>query len=186
MTKAAAYSGEITRRAAMALAFAAIIVCILVPLLGCRKEKESRTNLEKVHALFMDSKRGFPEVPDLSVNKLIERQQTETIILVDNREAEEQKVSMIPGAITSETFESDIDKYGKDTVVIYCTIGSRSGYYTKKLREQNIDAYNLQGGVLAWAHAGKSFVDKDGSETKRVHVYGSRWNLLPDGYESVW
>ena len=29
-------------------------------------------------------------------------------------------------------------------------------------------------------------VDADGQPTKRVHIYGAKWNLLPEGYEAVW
>jgi hypothetical protein len=62
----------------------------------------------------------------------------------------------------------------------------RSGFFTKKLRKKKINACNLIGGVLAWAHEENIFLDSEGEETKQVHVYGSKWNLLPYGYNAVW
>ena len=46
-----------------------------------------------------------------------------TVVLVDNREQTGRDVSMIPGAISAQSFESDIEKYADATVVVYCTIG---------------------------------------------------------------
>ena len=120
------------------------------------------------------------------MDELIEKMKKEKVILVDNREPEEREVSTIPGSIADKEFEAEIDKYRDAAVVVYCTIGNRSGYYTDRLRQQGIDAYNLKGGVLAWAQAGKLFVDDTGNETNRVHVYGPKWSLLPDGYEPIW
>jgi len=93
---------------------------------------------------------------------------------------------MIPGAIDEALFEERIEDYRTDAIVVYCTIGVRSGRYVKRLIKDGYDAYNLKGGILAWAHAGGRFVDKTGKETRRVHVYGKRWNLLPKGYEGIW
>ncbi|MCK5551872.1 MAG: rhodanese-like domain-containing protein, partial [Deltaproteobacteria bacterium] len=97
----------------------------------------------------------------------------------------EQEVSMLPGAITSEEFEGNMEKYQDKTIVVYCTIGNRSGHYTKHLIEKGIRAYNLRGSILAWIHAGQRLVS-DGEETRRVHVYGRKWNLAPKEYEAVW
>ena len=45
--------------------------------------------------------------------------------------------------------------------------------------------YVLRGGLLAWVHAGGKVYDKNG-ETRRIHVYGRKWNLGPRDYEGVW
>jgi sodium/bile acid cotransporter 7 len=44
---------------------------------------------------------------------------------------------------------------------------------------------NLRGGLLAWVHAGGKVYDANG-ETRRIHVYGRKWNLAPNGYDAVW
>ena len=45
---------------------------------------------------------------------------------------------------------------------------------------------NLAGSMLAWTHADGELVDSDGNPTKRLHVFGKRWNLAADGYEGIW
>ena len=47
------------------------------------------------------------------------------------------------------------------------------------------DAVNLKGSILPWVHAGQELVDDTGP-TRRVHVHGREWGLLPAGYEPVW
>jgi hypothetical protein len=69
-------------------------------------------------------------------------------------------------------------------VVPYCTIGLRSGIYTRELRGQGFEVRNLAGSALAWAHAGLPF-ETEGKATSRVHVFNADWNLLPRGYEPV-
>jgi hypothetical protein len=35
-------------------------------------------------------------------------------------------------------------------------------------------------------HEGGKVVDQKGGETKRIHVYGRKWNLGPDSFEGTW
>ena len=50
-----------------------------------------------------------------------------------------------------------------------------------------VRAYNLAGGILAWVQAGGPVVDgRTGTPTRRVHVYGRKWNLLQPGWEGIW
>ena len=166
-----------------ALALCAFLLFLLP---GCLQAETPESNLERMNALYQKSKVQFLETPEISAEDLMERMKKETIVLVDNREKEERVVSKIPGAISVQEFEDNSASYADKTVVVYCTIGDRSGHYTKKLRKQDIDAHNLKGGVLAWAHAGGTFIDSQGNTTNQVHVYGPKWNLLPAGYEAVW
>jgi hypothetical protein len=34
--------------------------------------------------------------------------------------------------------------------------------------------------------SGGELADATGAPTRRLHVYGERWNLAADGYETVW
>ena len=157
-------------------------ICLLA--IACVKELTGRDNYERVMALYGDYKTDFPDVPEMLVEELVEKQKNQNVILVDNREPNEIEVSMIPGAITGKEFLSTLEDYDDSIVIAYCTIGSRSGLFAKRLRE--IKVYNLRGGVLAWAHAGKTFIDSQGKQTIRVHVYGPQWDLLPEGYKAVY
>jgi len=120
------------------------------------------------------------EVEELS--ELIEKGEA---VLVDDRGEREQAVSMLPGAITRKEFDRDREKYKDQKIVVYCTIGLRSGRYSQHLMKKGFDAYNLKGGILAWAHSGRKFVHES-KETTRAHVYGRKWSLLPQGYEAVY
>ena len=141
---------------------------------------------QKILAMYQAYKsKSFPNIPDISVMELLKLKSQEKIVLVDVREPREQRVSMIPDAISVSDFEKNFQHYKNEKVVLYCTIGYRSGLYARKLLKKNVKAMNLAGSVLAWAHAGKTFVGPNG-ETKRVHVYSKKWNLLPREYEPVW
>lgn len=123
----------------------------------------------------------YPETPVILVPEL---EGKTDIVLVDVREQKEIDVSIIPGAITQAEFEKNKEQYKGKLIVPYCTIGLRSTLYTNKLMKEGFKAKNLKGGVLSYAHEGKSFI-KDGKETKKVHVYGEAWNLLPKTYEGI-
>ncbi|MDE2752464.1 MAG: rhodanese-like domain-containing protein, partial [Gemmatimonadota bacterium] len=91
----------------------------------------------------------------------------------------------LPGAITSEEFEARLQELADRTVVAYCTIGRRSSEYVRRMARRGVDMLNLEGSVLAWTHAGGQLVN-DGVPTRRLHVYGRRWNLAADGYQTIW
>ena len=139
---------------------------------------------EVVARMYQQYKHHFPNVPDIDPSEIMSATNRETVILVDVRDQKEQAVSMIPGAITQAQFEKAGDRYKGQTVVTYCTIGYRAGLYAKELRKQGWTALNLTGSILGWVHAG-GHVEHEGVITNRVHVYGKKWDLLPEGYESV-
>jgi len=126
----------------------------------------------------------FPGQPEISVAEWVARPRGRPAVLVDVREPQERQVSMLPGAISRQDFERNRARYRSWVVVPYCTIGLRSGLYTRELRRRGFAARNLAGGVLAWAHAGLPF-EAEGQATRRVHVHSADWNLLPRGYEPV-
>ncbi|MBI4556230.1 MAG: rhodanese-like domain-containing protein [Candidatus Hydrogenedentes bacterium] len=137
--------------------------------------------------MFEPLKRLFGEVPEVSVEEALAlRDKDPNVVFVDVRTPEEIAVSVIPNAITKETFEADRNAYRSKTIIPYCTVGSRSGKYTKKLVEDGFKAYNLRGAILAWVNASQPVVDDKGQPTKRVHVNGPKHNALPEGYEAVW
>jgi sodium/bile acid cotransporter 7 len=160
-------------------------VCFVTVSPGWSGELTDEQKRKRIDELYARYKRSFPDVPDLTAEELIAMRERPDIVLVDRREREEQEVSMLPGAVTSEEFERKFEEYKDKTIVVYCTIGSRSGHYAKRLIRDGMRAYNLKGSILAWTHAGQKLIT-EGKETRRVHVYGRRWNLAPKGYEAVW
>lgn len=128
----------------------------------------------------------YPDAPWVTVEEFLADPDRRNTVVVDNRAARERAVSFIPGSITKRDFEQAPDRYRDLPVLVYCTVGCRSGKYATSLRARGFDARNLGGGVLGWAFAEQEFVTPDGDGTRRVHVYARRWNALPPGYEAVW
>ena len=146
----------------------------------------NQARLDKIFKMYESyKKQAFPTAPDVTVATLLQWQQQDSLILVDVRSARERRVSMIPNAISQKEFEKNIDRYKPRKIIVYCTIGYRSGKQVVRFRKKGMDAYNLIGGVLAWAHAGQKFSASDG-DSLRVHVYGKEWNLAPVNYKTVW
>jgi sodium/bile acid cotransporter 7 len=144
-----------------------------------------RAKVERIDLMYERYQKSFPDTPAVRVDQLIAMRQQKRAVLVDSREPREQQVSMIPDAISLVDFTRDASSYVGRPVVFYCTIGYRSGVVAAEYCKNDVDAYNLKGGILSWVHAGQNVVDGR-KETRKVHVYGSEWNLLPCGYEAVW
>ena len=142
-------------------------------------------NRDKIEAMYQGYKKDFPRVQDIDPSDAMRLLQEGKALFIDVREAKEQQVSMLPGAVTEKQFLKDPGRYRDRTLIGYCTISYRSGKLAEKLKAQGITLLNLKGGMLAWVHAGGKVYDQSG-ETKRIHVYGKKWNLGPQGYEAVW
>jgi rhodanese-related sulfurtransferase len=129
----------------------------------------------------------FDDLPEFSNQVLLDlsTSQRENYIVVDVRSPAEQNVSIIQGSIDQAHFEQNFDSYQNKKVVVYCTIGYRSGYYAKALRQQGLDAYNLSEGILGWIQAGGSLVNADGEITSKVHVYSRPWDLAVKDHVAV-
>jgi len=145
-------------------------------------EGERRAALD---AFIAEYREAFPEVPLYTVADWQAAEPEDRPVLVDVRSEAERAVAMIPGAMSADEFARREAELAGRPVVTYCTVGYRSGAYAEELRAAGIDAANLAGGILAWTHAGLPVEDAAGP-TRRVHVYGRTWALLPEGYEAVY
>ena len=149
---------------------------------------------------------SFPTVIGIPTEELISKLpdiSTGNLILVDVRDNREQNISMIDGAITKDFFEEHYLKnpsysfdQSESLVVVYCTVGYRSGLYCQLLMSRNIPCRNSEG-IVVWTHfdqplkvPGSANDSGYGTETisriRRVHTYGAQWDLIADGYESVY
>ena len=137
--------------------------------------------------MYGDYKReSFPQVIDVEPRLAMDLAKRQAVVFVDVRTPEEQGISMIPGAVTEEQFLSNLERYTDKIIIGYCTISYRSGKLAQELKEKKgVTMYNLRGGLLAWLHDGGKIVDPKG-ETKRIHVYGRKWNLAPSSFETLW
>ncbi|MDE2784791.1 MAG: rhodanese-like domain-containing protein [Gemmatimonadota bacterium] len=145
-------------------------------------EAERRVILER---MVEEVGEDYPDVATISPVALRDALPEGDLVLVDVRTEAERRVSTLPGAITSEEFEARLQELAGRTVVAYCTIGRRSSEYVRRMARRGVDMLNLEGSVLAWTHAGGQLVN-DGVPTRRLHVYGRRWNLAAAGYQTIW
>lgn len=76
----------------------------------------------------------------------------EDYILIDIRDELSFSYGNIPGSIniTEEMLLADAEKWHPKTVILCCKKGESSLALATRLREAGWDAYNLQGGYLAW------------------------------------
>jgi rhodanese-related sulfurtransferase len=102
---------------------------------------------------------------DLTPEKVKELQDAGEIQLVDVREEYEWNAGRIAGArhieiavLRSEAATIDV----ATPVVFVCRTGARSGMAANAFRASGYDAYNLEGGLVAWAGRGLA-LEPDGS-----------------------
>lgn len=124
-------------------------------------------------------------VPTITLEEIREAgEKGEPLQFVDVRSEEEMAVSMLPGAITRREYERNPEAYEDARIVPYCTVGARSGKYTRELRERGITAVNYRGSIIDWVENGEPLVTPDGEPTKRVHTYSDRFSV-PEPYIAV-
>ena len=105
-------------------------------------------------------------------------------VLVDVRSKAETDISMIPGALTISEFERTEKQHQGKTVIVYCTVGVRSGRYAASLNRKGWNALNYKGSILDWCEKSLPLM-VDGEETSHVHTY-SRWFSAPKNYVDVY
>lgn len=158
-----------------------ILLLILLNFSSKSMAQTDQEKLQKITEMYQQLSKNM-QVNSISPASIQEKiKKGEKIIFVDVREKNEQEISTLPHAITSDEFEKRIQEFSETTIVVYCTIGYRSGKYCEKLK--NIKAYNLAGGVLAWSHAHGEFT-LNNKPTTEVHTYSKDWNLLHSKYKA--
>jgi rhodanese-related sulfurtransferase len=94
---------------------------------------------------------------DLDPKRVNEILEADEAVLVDVREPYEWEAGRIAGArhIELERLGSQADELPKDRPVIFqCRVGRRSALATEAFRAVGFDAYNMRGGIKAWADEG--------------------------------
>lgn len=144
----------------------------------------ARNSGKSVEDLAILCDKRYPEVTHITVDSYLKAR--DKWVLVDVRSPEERAVSTLPGAIDLQKLLGQRELYKDRSILFFCTIGERSSAEAAKQKEKFLRTANLRGGVLAWAAAGLVFITPQGEETRTVHVYGKKWNLLPPSYKGVW
>ena len=119
-------------------------------------------------------------VPIIKSNQVIKLQQnSKEIVFFDAREIQEYEMSHIKNSIHigydgfNKNKIASIDK--NMTIVVYCSVGYRSGKIGKQLREIGYTSvFNLYGGLFDWANNGNKIYNSSG-EIEIVHPYNKKW-----------
>lgn len=89
-----------------------------------------------------------------SVDVVAAANRPEGVALLDVREQAEWSSGHAPGAIHQRLGVVDAETLrGYDAVYVMCRSGNRSATATRRLRDAGIDAFNVTGGIVAWADA---------------------------------
>lgn len=103
---------------------------------------------------------------DVAPGRVAELHSRGEVELVDVREPHENEAGRIAGArhielarLTREAGTLDPER----PVVFYCRSGGRSAVATQAFRASGFQAYNMSGGLLAWAREGLPLEPQDGS-----------------------
>jgi rhodanese-related sulfurtransferase len=103
---------------------------------------------------------------DLGPERVKELVESGDAQLIDVREDYEWEAGRIAGAvhIELERLPGRAAEIDKDRPVIFqCRMGNRSAFAMEAFRNGGYDAYNLAGGIQAWADAGLPLEPEDGT-----------------------
>lgn len=165
---------------------------VSVVLLGIAALPASADGQQCLQSLEAQIAQQYPSVPSILPDELAAKLGTaDAPLLIDVREASEQQVSTLPGAISispSMSPEAFVRAFaavarGRE-VVLYCSVGVRSSRFARLVRDRMMRSgahgvRNLRGGVFAWHNTGRALTAHQGS-TEFVHPYSSRWATYID------
>jgi rhodanese-related sulfurtransferase len=87
------------------------------------------------------------------------------LLVLDVREDDEWQAGHVEGSLhvpLRQLGERYADLPDAEQTLVVCRVGNRSAYATAFLQQQGVDAVNLDGGLVAWARAGRPLVTDDG------------------------
>lgn len=101
-------------------------------------------------------------------------------VFLDTRSKIEYEISHLPQAQWIGFNNPQFDQLPTDKnqpIVVYCSIGVRSGEIGKQLITKGYkQVYNLDGGLFKWYNLGNPVV-RNGKSTKDIHPYSGFWGL---------
>ncbi len=120
------------------------------------------------------------KVPYISVEELKNKKD---FVLLDSREQKEFNTSHIKDAkcVGYDFFKgkqiSNMISDKNATIIVYCSVGIRSGTIGDKLIKMGYkNVYNLYGGIFEWKNNGLTVFDNNDKETDNVHVFSKEWS----------
>ena len=186
----AALRAKSTNRSLLVVCCVAVLLALAVVsgawFWGTPPSGDNATKLQALNTLYdRFAAAEFPAVPSVTPQEVLDLRPGVDVIFVDEREPEEQAVSMLPGAVSAQDVTCCPDKWRGKRLVAYCTVSYRSGLWAEKAMKDGLSVENLRGGILGWLHAGGKVYGSQG-QTRRVHVYSRSWNYAPDTHQAIW
>lgn len=116
------------------------------------------------------------DVEKLTFNQI---QSLESFQVLDSRTKKEFNISHLKGASFVSYDDFNLDKVVSSLdkskpVLIYCSIGYRSGKIAEKLKKKGFKVYNLLGGIFEWVNNNQP-VYQNQKTTQNVHGYNKDW-----------
>jgi len=161
----------------------------IISLWACGQSQlaDNTERAELVRHQYRDYLKLLGDIPSVTPREAHQLSMRDSVVLIDARTRKEQQISMIPGAVSAQDFdENPGEDIRSKKLLVYCTIGYRSGIRVKHYCSSGLDAYNIEGGILGWLHDGLPVEDTDNILTRKIHVYGEDWDLAPLDYKSVY
>lgn len=132
----------------------------------------------------------YTDIEIVTVEEVYQQLQThqdsKTVLILDARSEKEYQVSHIQGAQLTpdiKTARELLAGESKDTmIVVYCSLGYRSGDLTRKLEEEGYtNVVNMEGSLFEWVEKDLP-VFQDDEQVEKVHPYNVWWgrNLRAD------
>lgn len=108
------------------------------------------------------------EQPDVELDpaRVRELHESGSAQLIDVRRPAEVEAGHIAGSLHIEMTEvgARTEEIARDRpVIFYCRVGSRSGFVTEAFRNAGYEAYNMAGGLEAWAEQGLPLEPENGT-----------------------
>lgn len=115
----------------------------------------------------------------------------EHLVILDAREREEYDVSHLSNAQYVGYDDFDLSRLNgvkmTDTIVIYCSVGKRSGDVGEKLMAAGYtNVLNLYGGIFDWTNRGNEVVNDQNEPVHCVHPYSTVWGYWINNYEKCY
>ncbi len=137
-------------------------------------------SLESFEKMAQDIANKF-NAPSVSIDYLKNKISSKAIVLLDARELDEFNTSHISKArfvgykkFNIKSVLKDISK--TDKIIVYCSVGYRSGKIADKILALGYDVSNLNGGIFSWFNRGNIILDQNGKKTSMIHGYNSSWS----------
>lgn len=132
-------------------------------------------------------KSQFPDIPFVSTEALARSLSGDHApTLIDVRSAKEFAVSRLPGSHRAESVAEvqSLNLAPSTPIVVYCSVGYRSGMLARKLRAAGFtNVRNLEGSLFAWANENRPMVN-DFGPADGAHPFNIWWGRYLD--KSKW